>query len=220
MEMHRKLNLAKCLALAISIVAFACLTGLVVMAAVYTSNSSCPPEVGCSQIQPGDVLQPNSYPNGLNILEGNEMVVETSGSSVVMTDTYQSPDDSATQRALPRMRNKMLWFKELFGDQDTAFQRSYETDPNRIYTESAIVINNPEISSENFPSESPVVLPSDSVQRTAQGNPISYSGNDINVDTASDEDDASYIFSEDTLNEAPTPGSQETANLIKIHRTR
>ena len=194
MEMHRKLNLAKCLALAISIVAFACLTGLVVMAAVYTSNSSCPPEVECSQIQPGNVLQPNSYPNGLNILEDNEMVVETSGRSVVMTDTYQSPDD--------------------------AFQRSYETDPNRIYTESAIVINNPEISSENFPSESPVVLPSDSVQRTAQGNPISYSGNDINVDTASDEDDASYIFSEDTLNEAPTPGSQETANLIKIHRTR
>jgi len=169
MEMHRKLNLAKCLALAISIVAFACLTGLVVMAAVYTSNSSCPPEVECSQIQPGNVLQPNSYTNGLNILEGNEMVVETSGRSVVMTDTYQSPDDSTTQRALPRMRNKMLWFKELFGDQDTAFQRSYETDPNRIYTESAIVINNPEISSENFPSESPVVLPSDSVQRTAQG---------------------------------------------------
>ena len=96
MEMPRKLNLAKCLAFVISIVAFGCLTGLVVMAAIYNS-SSCPQEVECSQNQPGNVipdihfLNPITPTHVVTTLE-DVNVVEQSENAIMMTDIYDSPD--------------------------------------------------------------------------------------------------------------------------------
>jgi hypothetical protein len=96
MEMPRRLNLAKCLAFVISIVAFGCLTGLVVMAAIYNS-STCPQEVECSQNQPGNVIPDIHFPNTITpthvvttLEDGN--VVEQSENAVIMTDIYDSPD--------------------------------------------------------------------------------------------------------------------------------
>ena len=96
MEMPRKLNLAKCLAFVISIVAFGCLTGLVVMAAIYNS-STCPQEVECSQNQPGNVIPDIHFPNTITpthvvtTLE-DVNVVEQSENAIMMTDIYDSPD--------------------------------------------------------------------------------------------------------------------------------
>jgi len=96
MEMPRRLNLAKCLAFVISIVAFGCLTGLVVMAAIYNS-STCPQEVECSQNQPGNVIPDINFPNTITpthvvptLEDGN--VVEQTENAVMMTDIYDSPD--------------------------------------------------------------------------------------------------------------------------------
>jgi hypothetical protein len=96
MEMPRRLNLAKCLAFVISIVAFGCLTGLVVMAAIYNS-STCPQEVECSQNQPGNVVSDIHFPNTITpthvvptLEDGN--VVEQTENAVMMTDIYDSPD--------------------------------------------------------------------------------------------------------------------------------
>ena len=94
--MPRRLNLAKCLAFVISIVAFGCLTGLVVMAAIYNSTT-CPQEVECSQNQPGNVIPDIHFPNTITpthvvttLEDGN--VVEQSENAVIMTDIYDSPD--------------------------------------------------------------------------------------------------------------------------------
>ena len=94
--MPRRLNLAKFLAFVISIVAFGCLTGLVVMAAIYNSTT-CPQEVECSQNQPGNVVSDIHFQNPITpthvvtTLE-DDNVVEQSENAVMMADIYDLPD--------------------------------------------------------------------------------------------------------------------------------
>ena len=93
-------RLAKCLvfvALIASIIALGCLTGLVVMAAIYYNSSSCLQSVECSQNQPGNVipdihfLNPITPTHVVTTLE-DDNVVEQSESAVMMADIYDSPD--------------------------------------------------------------------------------------------------------------------------------
>ena len=93
-------RLAKCLvfvALIASIIALGCLTGLVVMAAIYYNSSSCLQSVDCSQNQPGNVIPDIHFQNPITpthvvttLEDGN--VVEQSENAVMMTDIYDSPD--------------------------------------------------------------------------------------------------------------------------------
>jgi hypothetical protein len=145
MEMPRRLNLAKCLAFVISIVAFGCLTGLVVMAAIYNS-STCPQEVECSQNQPGNVIPDINFPNTITpthvvptLEDGN--VVEQTENAVMMTDIYDSPDK------LPDFVQRTPIGKRLSDSGDY-------TNDDSVTDQSTIILSNNETEKGTVESES------------------------------------------------------------------
>ena len=146
MEMSRRL--AKCLvfvALIASIIALGCLTGLVVMAAIY-NGSSCPQEVDCSQNQPGNVipdihfLNPITPTHVVTTLE-DDNVVEQSENAVMMTDIYDSPDKLPDFVQRTPIGNRLpetgdYTDDDSVSDQSTTIMSNNETEKRALESES------------------------------------------------------------------------------------
>ena len=168
--MPRRLNLAKFLAFVISIVAFGCLTGLVVMAAIYNS-STCPQELECSQNQPGNVipdihfLNPITPTHVVTTLE-DDNVVEQSENAVMMTDIYDSPDKLPDFVQRTPIGNRLpetgdYTDDDSVSDQSTTIMSNNETEKGTLESESISAEPQvPEIKIEklNFETDSDINL--------------------------------------------------------------